>query len=134
MSEDDGSESGKVSYDKLWNIWVITRNIQKSHLFIRLNRKRQIMDYFGFFLKPMGKHWKWSDSSRNAKKKISLLWGGGSLYRTVPYCTKLYSIPAKFGLKKTFFAFLDELGHINQFLCVFGQLKKKSKFLAISKL
>ena len=31
------------------------------------------LDFFGFFLKPLGKHWKWPDSSRNAKKKISLL-------------------------------------------------------------
>ena len=79
----------------------------------------------------MGKHWKWSDSSRNAKKKISLLWGGGTLYHTVAYCTKLYSTPSKFGLKKTFFAFLDELGHIDQFLCVFGRLKKTQKDLSV---
>ena len=31
------------------------------------------LDFFGFFLKALGKHWKWPDSSRNAKKKISLL-------------------------------------------------------------
>ena len=60
--------------------------------------------------------------------------GGGTLYCTVPYCKKLYSTPSKFSLKKTFFAFLDELGHIDQFLGVFGQLKKNPKFLAISKL
>ena len=53
------------------------------------------LDFFGFFLKALGKHGKWSDSSRNAKKKISLLWGGGTLYCTVPYCTKLYSTLSK---------------------------------------
>ena len=31
------------------------------------------LDFFGFFLKALGKHWKWPDSSRNAKKKNSLL-------------------------------------------------------------
>ena len=46
------------------------------------------IQFLGFFLKPMGKHWKWSDSSRNAKKKISLLWvGGGVVPCTVQYCT-----------------------------------------------
>ena len=49
------------------------------------------LDFFGFFLKPLGKHWKWPDSSRNAKKKISLLWGGvvpcTVQYRTVQNCT-----------------------------------------------
>ena len=28
-------------------------------------------DFFRFSLKPLGKHWKWSDSSRNSEKKIS---------------------------------------------------------------
>ena len=36
-------------------------------------------EFFGFFLKALGKHWKWSDSSRNAKKKNSFLCGGGTL-------------------------------------------------------
>ena len=84
--------------------------------------------FFGFSLKPLGKHWKWSDSSRNAKKKISLLWGGGTLYCTVPYCTKLYSTLSKFGLQIFFLPFLDELGHIHLFLCVFGRLKKTQNF------
>ena len=85
-------------------------------------------DYFGFFLKALGKHWKWSDSSRNAKKKISLLWGGGTLYCMVPYCTKLYSTLSKFGLQIFFLPFLDELGHIHLFLCVFGRLEKTQNF------
>ena len=76
----------------------------------------------------LGEHWKWSDSSRNAKKKISLLWGGGTLYCMVPYCTKLYSTLSKFGLQIFFLPFLDELGHIHLFLCVFGRLKKTQRF------
>ena len=49
------------------------------------------LDFLGFFLKALGKHWKWPDSSRNAKKKISLLWWGmvpcTVQYRTVQNCT-----------------------------------------------
>ena len=86
------------------------------------------LDILGFFLKALGKYWKWSDSSRNAKKKISLLWGGGTLYCTVLYCTKLYSTLSKFGLQIFFLPFLDELGHIHLFLCVFGRLKKTQRF------
>ena len=47
-----------------------------------------------------------------ATEKNSFLCGGVTLYCAVPYCTKLYSTAAKFGLK-FFFAFLDELGHIH---------------------
>ena len=90
--------------------------------------------FWGGFLKALGKHWKWSDSSRNAKKKISLLWGGGTLYCMVPYCTKLYSTLSKFGLQIFFLPFLDELGHIHLFLCVFGRLEKNPKFWELSKL
>ena len=49
------------------------------------------LDFLGFFLKALGKHWKWPDSSRNAKKKNSLLCGGvvpcTVQYRTVQNCT-----------------------------------------------
>ena len=49
-------------------------------------------DFFGFSLKPLGKHWKWSDSSRNAKKKNSFLYRGGTLYCTALYSTGLFKI------------------------------------------
>ena len=49
------------------------------------------LDFLGFFLKALGKHCKWPDSSRNAKKKNSLLCGGvvpcTVQYRTVQNCT-----------------------------------------------
>ena len=49
-------------------------------------------DFFGFFLKALVKHWKWSDSSRNAKKKNSFLYRGGTLYCTALYSTGLFKI------------------------------------------
>ena len=70
-------------------------------------------DFFGFSLKPLGKHWKWSDSSRNAKKKNSLLCGGvvPVLYNTVLY--KIVQYSSKLWSENIFFAILDELGHMH---------------------
>ena len=56
-------------------------------------------NFLGFFPKALGKHWKWPDSSRNAKKKISLLCVGGwypvlyntVLYKIVQYSSKIWS-------------------------------------------
>ena len=62
------------------------------------NTKLFFVDYFGFFLKALGKHWKWFGSSRNAKKYFSLLWGRGYLllystvlYKIVQYTVKIWS-------------------------------------------
>ena len=59
-------------------------------------------DFFGFSLKPLGKHWKWSDSSRNAKKKNHFCIGVVPCtvqHCIVQDCSKLYSTPTKFDLK-----------------------------------
>ena len=62
------------------------------------------------------------------RKKFHFCGGVGTLYCTVPYCTKLYSTLSKFGLQIFFLPFLDELGHIHLFLCVFGRLEKTQNF------
>ena len=51
-------------------------------------------DFLGFFLKAFGKHWKWSDSSRNVKKKFCVGEWYPLLYSTVLYkivqCTTFF--------------------------------------------
>ena len=85
--------------------------------------------FFGFFLKAMGKHWKWSDSSRNAKKKISLLWGGwypvlyGTvLYKIVQYTVKIWSA--------NFFSSIS--GWIRTYSFVSTPCPKKKAFVFVS--
>ena len=85
-------------------------------------------DYFGFFLKALGKHWKWSDSSRNAKKKISLLWGVVPCtvrYHTVQNCTvHCQNLVCKF----FFFHFWMNQDIFICFYVFLGDLKKTQNF------
>ena len=59
--------------------------------------------FFGFFRvfsKSIGKTLQMAWFIQKCKeKKFTFVWGGGTLYCTIPYCTKLYSTAAKFGLK-----------------------------------
>ena len=59
--------------------------------------------FFGFFWvfsKSFGKTLEMAWFIQKCKeKKFTFVRGGGTLYCTVPYCTKLYSTAAKYGLK-----------------------------------
>ena len=89
--------SNESSSREIWaEIWSFTH---KGSLQKKPKNPNFFLDVLGFFLKVLGKFWKWPG---NAKKKnhfcVCVGWVGGNLYCIVPYCTKLYSTAAKFGL------------------------------------